>query len=227
MTLDSRRSPPPRTWRTTLSDNELLLFDYLAMMSAVYLGLLSSCAYRANFNCGYTHSLSNGQLLRTINRLARQQLIAIHTDHYDGDPPEEPWSWVIELTPAGGELWEQERLPRWSTFVTQTMGWSSCIDELITFASPSRATLQDFIRVRTEAGFWQLRERDIRWERQRDFRLLGWKRFPEAWTASFREKQCFRRCRNWKYLEEHRTWWRSITDTPPPPRDAEDLDEEF
>ncbi|MEM7198876.1 MAG: hypothetical protein AAF628_01325 [Planctomycetota bacterium] len=100
---------PPRTHQTDLTDDELLLADFV-FCHRVCAKDLHRGIYAAHNNCGNTHGLSDEALAPVLDALVERGLF----DREDSHRPD----WVsYGLTPKGGALWERERQPDWSRFV--------------------------------------------------------------------------------------------------------------
>jgi len=64
-------NPPKRTYRTELTDPELLILDFLFDKGGASFTMLSSgeLRYAFHMNCSYDHGLSDEELRSTISRL--------------------------------------------------------------------------------------------------------------------------------------------------------------
>lgn len=100
---------PPRTARTSLADAELYLFDALFDVR-LRLGALRREEFVA-LNLPYAHDLDPVTLEVVVRRLAGAGLLRLR-----GAPRRPDLGPLVELTPAGGRLWELERVPDWSRF---------------------------------------------------------------------------------------------------------------
>ena len=65
------KKPPKRTHATSLSDSQLLLFDFLFDTSLSFHHMRAE-AYSLYMNCSYSHGLDDAELESTLNKLIRQ-----------------------------------------------------------------------------------------------------------------------------------------------------------
>ena len=100
---------PPRTGRTSLTDAELYLFDALFDVR-LRLGALRREEFVA-LNLPYAHDLDPVTLEAVVRRLAGTGLLRLQSAARRPDLGPR-----VELTPAGGRLWELERVPDWWRF---------------------------------------------------------------------------------------------------------------
>ncbi|MEM9942277.1 MAG: hypothetical protein AAF939_11985 [Planctomycetota bacterium] len=105
---------PKRTGDSSLSDDELLLFDMLFDSNAS-VAQLSSSVYPIHMNCKHNHSLDDGELSNTIDSLLSRQLI-----RSVGNSAKSQCT-IYSLTESGGLLWERERQPNWSQYVNTSI----------------------------------------------------------------------------------------------------------
>lgn len=189
---------PLRTGNTELSDNELLIFDFLWWIH-VPRHFLYSDVYSIHMNVAYEHSMSNEEVDDTLQRLLERKLIANRVDSPDS----------FTLTPAGGALWELERQPDWQTYVADHGSHNekrfACIvlDENIgrlfvagMFAAGLIVPTNQ-IKCRTIYKHW----------------LTPWKRVPtaELVRVQTRGQEPFQ-FTNWDVYQSGRDWWRDISE---------------
>jgi hypothetical protein len=189
---------PLRTGNAELSDNELLIFDFLWWIH-VPRHFLYSDVYSIHMNVAYEHSMSNEEVEDTLQRLLERKLIANRVDSPDS----------FTLTPAGGALWESERQPDWQTYVadhaTHNEKRFACVvlDENIgrlfvagMFAAGLIVPTNQ-IKCRTIYKHW----------------LTPWKRVPtaELVRVQTRGQEPFQ-FTNWDVYQSGRDWWRDISE---------------
>ena len=112
MALRALMEPPNRTRTTSLSDDELLIFDAIfdCFQDATN---LTSFAYPYQLNLPYTHSLDDKALAEFLASASASGLVWRKTAIHSGKSYE-----YFSLSTEGGALWEQERLPNWERYVT-------------------------------------------------------------------------------------------------------------
>lgn len=118
---------PRRTNATNLSDDELLLFDFLFDQSLSFHHLRIE-DYSFHMNCLYSHSLTDADLELTLASLVARGFLncrvgkiwRMETRNYvDGK--------IYTMTDSGGHLWELARRPDWDRYVA-TCRWMLGID---------------------------------------------------------------------------------------------------
>lgn len=189
---------PLRTGSTGLSDNELLIFDFLWWIH-VPRHCLYSDVYSVHMNVAYEHSMSNEEVDDTLQRLHEGKLI---TKRY-----ESPESFT--LTPAGGLLWESERRPNWQTYVSEC---GTHNEERFSFVVLDKNIGRLFVAGMTAAGLIvptnQVQSRTIynHW-------LTPWKRVSAAELVRVHVRgEDPLQFPDWDVYESCRIWWRSINE---------------
>lgn len=198
-----------RTHATSLTDDELTLFDVLFDCCAG-LRLLRRDAIWGTFL--RRHSLDDEQLDEAL-----RQFVA--AGWMTSRPFPKRFGPNFELTPEGGALWESERLPDWNRYATESYDESSV---KITATSPQ--TCEDFFRVGRETGFFEiLGQPQILRASYRDPGRISWKDLGRLHVliAVYDEMPCDEQTssENWRFVEQRlrqseemegrRTWWRS------------------
>ena len=198
----SRNAPPPRTNRSSLSDDELLILDFLfdKQSKAEH---LDASIYAVHMDCGYTHGLGAEQLDQSIKSLVARGMLASRNRR--------GWEGVLCLTKAGGSAWESERCPDWSLYLWH----SATVQEsgnLLTIESPSFATLSRFVPAAREMGLFSPGDAAVREARPFWLRLMGRcfsfsTRFAVSLAASYG------RC-DYDALRRRCRWWDHVCDIP-------------
>src|SRR6185503_7288795 len=116
--FDPNAPLPGRTGRTPLTDDELLLFDFLFPHFA-RLESLRREAYVSHMNVRYTHTLDQLALKETVAKLMTAGWLASRRPRRLAAQRRADTSLYYGLTPAGGRLWELERMPPWKQYCTQ------------------------------------------------------------------------------------------------------------
>jgi hypothetical protein len=196
----ARSSLPARTKRTSLTDDELLLFDFMFDVFVPF-HVLSREAYRIHMNVGYTHRLEDDELRRTLHGLQRRKLVRRKRGRGD---------WCYGLTAHGGKMWTLERRPVWSKYVS---AWVSSDDSGTEFwleiSSPSTKTAEAFLATATETRLYFPFGAVHQQHRGRS-RLLYWKTFPRITLLKVRTNEVDLPKTDWKRYAKERIWWRFV-----------------
>jgi hypothetical protein len=204
-------SAPARTGGTSLTEDELFLFDALFDIT-LPLHALRKEEFAA-LNLPYSHNLDASELERAVRAFADAGRVRVTPNRRRPDLG--PW---IALTPAGGRLWELERRPDWDRF---------CIDFsrpegsrgrwVLRIHSPLAAVAEQFLDAATACGLYapmasRIARREVR------ARIVPWK--PRQTLAEvrvpLRSVNEPARPVDWRRYETLRTWWRSIPELAPP-----------
>ena len=193
---------PRRTGITQLTDDELLLFDFM-FDNRLEQRHLERDDYSFHMNVRYSHNLDSEQLREGLMRLAAQGLVVAKTD---GGITR--WT----LTPLGGSQWELERQPRWDAFCcgasekTLRSGRNA-----IMVLSPNRATVEDFWNVGVKTRLWTMGDEQRRYWQIRNHRPISWRAFPAIHVLAARDAS-YADETDWDEYQANRTWWRNITE---------------
>jgi hypothetical protein len=193
---------PRRTHETSLTDDELLLFDFMFDVRVPQRALTQD-AYPFHMNVRYSHALDDQGLRETLDSLARRGLVVRSVED-----SKTLWS----LTPLGGEQWERERKPLWHAYCTEFDGTLRSGKSLLMVLSPERATAENFWNVGSKTRVWEVGNEQPRYWRIQNHRLIPWRSFPAihvlvARGASYADAET-----DWEAYEANRTWWRGITE---------------
>ncbi len=190
---------PKRTGVTDLTDDELLLFDFMFQWW-VPLRALRREKYSFHMNCRYNHNLDDARLMATVERLVEVGWIAPKEEPDGIGPP------CFSLTEAGGDLWQRERRPDWTTYVDESV----ChVESRLTVLSPSEETANRYFDVGRSVGLWLVEGPVNRRIRMIDFDLLPWRTFKTVFAVVADNVADDFETR-WDRYESQRTWWRNI-----------------
>jgi DNA-binding MarR family transcriptional regulator len=196
---------PSRSGRTPLSDAELYLFD--ALFDVIdRLGALRREEFAAR-NLPYTHDLDPAALDRAVRGLEQAGLVRLRPA--SRRPELGPW---VQLTAAGGKLWELEREPDWAHFCQDSSAPEGHAGRwLLRIRSTDARVAEAFLETAITCGLYagdvtrlgrgQVRSRVVPWQRRRALVEL---RLP------LQEAEPTVRLVDWATYEARRTWWRSI-----------------
>jgi hypothetical protein len=197
-----RATLPPRTGATELTDDELLLMDFVFDVWAAE-RFLRRDVYHAHRNVRFTHGLDDEALSRTLRSLVGRGLFACET--HDDEAPR------YSLTPRGGDLWEAERKPDWTRYCRARLtGIASGAHRARVF-SPDRTTLDRFISVATETRYYTNMPARWRHAQLANCALLPWKTYPTVHVALFKlPEQRFENV-DWKRFTKERASWSCVS----------------
>ncbi len=206
---------PRRTGDTCLTDDELLLFDFMFDGSVTFRALRIE-DYAIHMNTRYSHRLDDRELASALQSLCDRSLVVRTTEPI----------WSIEhrefvqghrytLSEQGGKLWEAERRPLWDRYVTDAQS----SDEGRAYGSV-RITCADAAIAKLCAGAMfaagmvvprsQLRMRNLS-----GVRLLPWKTFDTLAVVRFRTINNWRGADgpvDWDVYAAARCWWRTVAE---------------
>ena len=170
---------------------------------------MSSSVYSEHMNCGYSHSLDNAELHRTIDSLLSRNLIR-------------PVSNTIimtelryVLTESGGKFWELERQPDWQSYIATSQKElgnfltgsivALCTDERIGRQCLGSMFASGLI---TPAG-------SIRTRQLLNKRLVPWKTHPSVFMLRCQTSDDINhwpKTVEWDVYESSRCWWRTFAE---------------
>lgn len=193
---------PKRSNVTDLSTDELLLLDAIAFDDA-YLRQLSSSSYPVHNNTVYSHQLSDGELEICVNSLAHRGFVSV-----DGHGPEA----AVSLARLGGEQWEAERTPIWSSYLLDEASpgdeegaWDLSIYTL------SHETFLAFISACKMSGLWGEISDDSMSPVLCPLPQIRWKILPLFRRYDLVLRDIDREA-IWTESERNRTWWRGVAE---------------
>ncbi|MDB4614286.1 hypothetical protein OAH18_01215 [bacterium] len=214
-------NPPTRTGTTFLTDDDLLIYDFLTL-GWTHISLVRQVDYGFHMNCGYAHSLADADLLDRIHDLAQLRLLAYRHARRRRrvkPPPKGQLPFTFAFPPAiisfnadGADIWEQERCPDWDRYVSFR---HSEPDEIIV-ASPSKSAIADCLKLGHAANRFQLTSTSIKFAFHTTFSLTYWRPFDNIYTV---KASCIHRPPgtarvDWNLHELNRSWWEKINRQP-------------
>jgi hypothetical protein len=206
---------PRRTGRTSLTDDELLLFDFLFDRAAALVSL-SREAYPIHMNVRYTHTLDSDALQKKVAGLLSAGWLKISYQPKQWPGHRRRTMAHYRLTSAGGRLWELERQPSWKQYCTEARLATKMVISAIRLR-----TARAYLDAWQKCGLLFESISRIKVVRRARRRLVPWKVF----AASVELHAYFARSdlehtagevtgipglRGWDCYERSRTWWRSI-----------------
>ncbi|GHU29062.1 hypothetical protein AGMMS50256_13030 [Betaproteobacteria bacterium] len=190
------KSIPPRTYASELTDDEIILFDFLWEGDAAERFLYGE-ALGVHANTPYSHSIHDDQLCFWLQDLINRNLLCKRT----GKKSEE----IFSLTQRGFEMWESERLPDWFRYVND-----SWCDEIFTVSAVSKQIGLQFIEAYRKCGSLVLPEEEPIYHVEFDVELVRWKVINEVryWEFPVSLDDFLTTTTNWFEFIENRVWWR-------------------
>jgi hypothetical protein len=215
--FEHRAHFPQRTGRTSLTDDELLLFDFF-FDKVARLESLRREAYPLHMNVRYTHALDRLALQKTVAKFVAAGWLTAQRPRRLSDRRGGLASFYYRLTPAGGKLWERERTPPWKQY---------CVEADLTtkrvVAAPRLSTARAFLRLWQTCGLDLDTITRVKVLRRTNRRLLPWKIFPTSYElhAYYGKGDLEPRSiqettgsglGGWECFERNRTWWCSVAE---------------
>ncbi len=192
---------PHRTGITQLTDDELLLFDFM-FDKHVEQRHLERDSYAFHMNVRYNHNLDSEHLRESLAHLAAQGLVLA--------TPREGIT-RYSLTPLGGRQWELERRPRWDDYCEESERTLCSGRTAMTVLSPSRATAETFWDIGVKSRLWKMGDGRRQYWRIRNHRLIPWRDFSAIHVLAARGASYTHEA-DWETYEANRIWWRDITE---------------
>jgi hypothetical protein len=213
-----------RTFSTSLSNDELILFDALFDVWDTPESLLPE-NFATAFNLAYTHDLDGAGVRTTIQGLIERGLIQCRVER----TPTKEIMWLA-LTAAGGELWALEREPVWERFCQDASwpaepcdgSWTVCV------RSPSLETARAFLETSIRCGLYDVSPQHIT-EVTTEEALIPWRGFSIVYELRAPLAPPESVDVDWARYERERRWWRTVSELDslelgPPRRSALDAD---
>ncbi len=202
-------TPSNRTRVTSLSDDELIIFDALfdGFQDATN---LTSYAYPWQLNVAYTHSLDDKQLSEFLRSSTASGLLWRKSSVHNGKLLE-----YFSLSTVGGELWERERLPDWNRYVVTSrreLGIYTTGSQRI--AGVSETICRQFAGALFGAGLVKPTGH-IRCRSAYNVRLIPWRVFSRICVLRFPILDSVHDSigyANWEAYNSSRAGWRSLSE---------------
>ena len=174
-----------RTNKTSLTDDELIIFDVMFDIDVPINFLKSGEDFSLMFNY-QSHSLNTNDLKDAIEKLVKDDLMRLKLGVI---PKDNKIVTLVGLTENGGSLWEMERLPIWERFVSDSSYDYKGYWEL-SISSPTIDAAKGFLRVAQECNLYELIDpNDVKiFELQgKDAEdLIPWKAFNKVYEVKSR-----------------------------------------
>jgi hypothetical protein len=201
-----------RTNKTNLSDNELILFDVLFDSNVPINALVGGEEFSLRFNYP-SHDLDVNQLKDTIEKFVRDGSMKYGLAVI---PRDERIVTYVGLTKRGGALWENERLPIWERYVSDSSSDFNGFWELSIF-SPNLEAAKEFLEAAKSCNLYELHDPTeilINNIEGKENDLIPWKNFKRMFELKSRlseriefESSC---TTEWNLYHSQINWWRNV-----------------
>ena len=212
-TTEERLILPKRTEKTSLSNDELLILDFLALVGPTTLKVLSAEEYPWHMNSPYTHSISKQDIAARIEDMRKSGLVNIQTiPHGISMKLNRKREYIMySITSFGGKQWELERNPVWSRYC---VCWQEniCNDEeenTLAFYCVDKEIGRKCAEITLQANLYNFQLNKLKVSPAPPGSLLPWKNFPHefVWTVqSYFEVQDYKS----EVYHQHRIWWSTL-----------------
>lgn len=195
-----------RTFRTSLTDDELMLFDALFDVWDT-LESLSPENFSVSHNLPYTHGLDAAAVKGTTERLIQRGLLQCRTKH--GSRGNITW---LALTAAGGSLWTVEREPVWDQYCTDA-SWPNETAEgswTLSVRSPRLETARAFLNTARRCGLYDVSLEQLITTESVVEELIPWHTFGAMYELRVPVSSPASQPVDWVLYERERTWWHNI-----------------
>lgn len=193
--------------QTDVTDDELLLMDFLAVLGPAPLGMLRRDDYVMHMNLETTHDISDSGLSLVLDQMKTKGWVTLESE-------DEPGKDRYALTPKGGLLWETERRPIWTRYSTALLG-ETAGRNYCRVTAYDRQTGEQFIRTADALGysFHLLPDHQTRWEQISEPGIRYWDCLDRAWMCDFDIVRTDDSVwEDWGELERRRTWWDQLNE---------------
>ena len=207
-----------RTEKTNLSNNELLLLDFCALLGPASLVALRKKDYSIHMNIPWTHDMSDEEVKFTLECLVEHGLL--EKRKRSNMPLVQPIKYIkgpeysYSLTKNGGEEWAHERNPIWNSYCIDTRYEDNNGLEIIEFLCLDKTIGHRFATTSLACKFYSFDIDTLSFVDIPNGSLKYWKRFKNeyAWRAVVikRNKTIWPKDVDWELYEKNRNWWRTL-----------------
>lgn len=191
---------PKRTSKTTLSEVELLILDFLALNGIADISSLYDDNYLVHMNTQYSHGLDNSELVFLIDLMVNKKLISTHDTFGKNDIR-------YSISYLGGKLWEIERGPKWNRY---------CMDSsdgnIISFYCLDVDIGKKFAETSLFSNLYLFSRNNLYLEKLNPGSLIYWKKFncEFVWRSNLELHDANLSEIDWDLYRKNRCWWRDI-----------------
>ena len=195
-----------RTGRTTLTGDELILFDALFDVWDTLESLFPQ-VFRSSRNLPYSHRLDEAGVRAVVEGLLQRGLIQQRIER--GVSRDATW---LTLTAAGGNLWTLERQPIWERYCEDTSWPDEASDGhwLLSVNSPSLETARGFLGTAAGCGLYKIESAEEPTTIQPMDNLIPWRRFEAIHELRVSISSPGHTPVDWDRYRRERFWWRDV-----------------
>lgn len=189
----------PRTGKTSLTDDELIICDALFSAGA-FVRVLERDGFDEMLNVPYRHDVPDDDLPGFLRAMEDRELVVLRTERF---------GLAVDLTPKGGELWEQERMPNWDAYLYDRSPGGD--RPVLTVRAARREMAEAYLRVGHMARLFDVVAGSIEAVPDDGKPLVPWKPGAAvAMTAKLSRGDAGGM--DWRLYESQRIWWRTMSE---------------
>jgi len=203
---------PKRTGVTGLSNNELLILDFLAMLGKTNTINLDHENYPIHLNTTYSHDLHGQELLLVLDELENKGMISKEPYSLvnNGTGEVDPTVYQYFITKNGGAKWADERTPIWSKYCSDSTNAEGnrvefrCVDENIG---------KQFAEIALRSKLYEFPFEELSVVLLPPGSLFFWIEFDQefSWDAPMlNNDDAGEQEVNWDYYQANRCWWSTL-----------------
>lgn len=202
-----------RTGKTSLSENELLILDFLALLGKTNVKNLYEESYSIHLNINYSHGLSSKDLLTLLSGLVNNNLVtdlpSLTTFKHKDNDEQNIKSHDYCITERGGYEWSKERTPIWSKYCSDT---TSQDDNIVEFCCIDEDVGRKFAEISCQANLYIFSLEDLSLRELVSGSLFNWIKFDQefSWIARFNQSTEGEQAVDWNFYNNNRSWWRTL-----------------
>lgn len=203
---------PKRTGATGLSNSEILILDFLAMLGKANIQNLYNENYPIHMNTSYSHGLSDQELLLVLHELVKKGLVSRELPFLPKSneciyPTSRNY---YSITVKGGVEWANERTPVWSKYCTDSTNEEG---KTVEFRCVDMAIGKQFAEIALHSKLYQFSFEELVLNLLPPGSLFSWIKFKHefCWIAPL--KQCAddkEQNINWDFYQKNRCWWSTL-----------------
>ena len=192
-----------RTSVTALSDDEVVICDALFDRHTT-VELLAADNFSDIMNLPYDVQTKRSDIPGLLSSMCDRGILRAWTD------VRFPSSAYVELTEQGGDLWERERQPAWSSWLCSRT--EDVNGELLKISAGTAKVAERYLGVGIDVGLFRVADSAPEWKTENAAMIASrWKRghwvtltIPLVGTR-FENRQP-----DWEQYESRRIWWKSV-----------------
>ena len=192
-----------------MSDDELMILDFLALDGGVPLDSLYAENYSLHRNTPYSHNITHQELPSVLADMQKRGLISSYVWFH-----KKQRRTIYEITLLGGEQWESERTPVWRRLCLDSHEFGEN-GELLSFRCVDQEIGRTFAEVCLQAQLYNFPLHELRLTiapSDDPCPLSPWKTFPRefVWTVRPYPESEEYVATDWALYHQNRCWWRDL-----------------